>query len=373
MKIIVAHNRYSSAQPSGENAAVDADIAALRDAGVSVVPFLRDSDSITSVSPALALSPVYARSAVRSLRALLRSDRPDLLHLHNPYPLLSPYVVRTARAAGVPVVQTVHNYRHACANGVLFRDGSPCTQCLGARVPLPAVRHGCYRGSRAQSLAMATALAAHRRTWDLVDLFLAPSSAIATFLTTFGIEPERVLVKPNAVADPGPPAPLGDGFLFAGRAAPEKGLDLLMAAFACHSPGSLGPLRVASSSVPCGRSDVDFLGPLTQSGVRAAIRRSAVVVVPSRWPEVLPTIAIEALAAGRPVLGTAVGGIGDVVGDAGWIVPPAVDTLADALPLALAAAPALSIRARERYLTHYHPDVVTPQLLAAYRRVLSHP
>ena len=371
MKIVVAHNRYSSAQPSGENAAVDADIAALRDAGVEVVPFLRDSDSITRLSPSLALSPVYARPAVRDLRTLLRRGRPDLLHLHNPYPLLSPFVVRTAREAGVPVVQTVHNYRHACASGVLFRDGSPCTSCLGFSGRLPAVLHGCYRGSRPQSLVMATALAVHRRTWGLVDLFLAPSASVASFLTAFGIAPDRVLVKPNAVADPGPPAPLGDGFLFAGRAAPEKGLDLLLAAFSRHPPGSLGPLRVASPSVPCGRSDVDFLGPLSPSGVRAAIRSCAVVVVPSRWPEVLPTIALEALAAGRPVLGTAVGGVPDTIGDAGWTVPPSVDALAAALPQAVARAPALSDRARQRYLTHYHPAVVTPQLLTAYSSVLS--
>jgi glycosyltransferase involved in cell wall biosynthesis len=370
MKIVVAHNRYSSAQPSGENSAVDADIAALRDAGAEVLPFLRDSDSITWYSPSLALSLLYARPALRDLRALLRADRPDLVHLHNPYPLLSPFVVRTARDAGIPVVQTVHNYRHACANGVLFRDGSPCTACLGRRLPVPAVLHGCYRGSRAQSLAMATALAVHRRTWGLVDLFLAPSAAVASHLIGYGIAPDRVLVKPNAVADPGPPAPLGDGFLFAGRAAPEKGLDLLLAAFARHPSGSLGRLRVASATVPCGLSDVDFLGPLTPAGVRAAIRASAVVVVPSRWPEVLPTIALEALAAGRPVLGTAVGGIPDTIGDAGWTVSPHVDALAAALPRALAEARWLVDLARRRYLTHYHPAVVTPQLLAAYASVL---
>jgi glycosyltransferase involved in cell wall biosynthesis len=98
----------------------------------------------------------------------------------------------------------------------------------------------------------------------------------------------------------------------------------------------------------------------------AAIRACAVVVVPSLWPEVLPTIALEALAAGRPVLGTAVGGIPDAIGDAGWTVPPTVDALSDALPRALAAAPSRSAAARQRYLTRYHPTVVTAQLLTAY-------
>ena len=111
---------------------------------------------------------------------------------------------------------------------------------------------------------------------------------------------------------------------------------------------------------------MDCLGSLPPVEMRAAVRSCAVVVVPSRWPEVLPTIALEALAAGRPVLGTAVGGIPDAIGDAGWVVPPTVDALSAALPRALAEAPSLVATARDRYLAHYHPTVVTAQLLAAY-------
>ena len=363
MKVVVAHNRYASGTPSGENAVVDADIADLRAAGVEVLPFLRSSDSITSLSPSLAVSPLW--SSQRALAALLRATRPDVVHLHNPYPLLSPFVIRTAHAHGVPVVQTVHNYRHSCVSGVYFRSGSPCTLCSSSRLPWPAVVHGCYRGSRPASLVMASALAAHRSTFGQVDLFLAPSPVVADHLVSYGVPAARIVVKPNAVPDPGPPAPLGDGFLFAGRPAPEKGLDLLLAAFALS--GSPAPLRIAGApSVASGQSSVEYLGVLPPSAVRDAIRSCAVVVVPSLWPEVLPTIALEALAAGRPVLGTSVGGIPFAIGEAGWTVPPTVDALASALPRALAEAPSLTSAARQRFLTHYHPRVVTSQLLAAY-------
>ncbi len=162
MKIVVAHNRYSSAQPSGENIIVDAEIAQLRAAGVEVLPFLRSSDEIGELPASqkllLPLGPIYAGRAQRELTALIRGHRPDVLHLHNPYPLISPWIVRTAHAHGLPVVQTVHNYRQVCVNGVYFRDGHICQDCKGRALPLPAVRHACYRGSTAQSLVMATAL-----------------------------------------------------------------------------------------------------------------------------------------------------------------------------------------------------------------------
>ncbi len=237
------------------------------------------------------------------------------MHLHNPYPLLSPWVVRTAHAAGVPVVQTVHNYRQVCAAGIYFRDGHVCTDCRGRRVGVPAIVHACYRGSRAQSAVMATALALHRPTWRSVDRYIALTDAVAEHLVDYGISPDRIVVKPNSVADPGEPDPAGDGFLFFGRLVAEKGLGLVLDAWRRHPEGSLGMLRIAGDgpmrpaveAAAAERSDVDFLGPQDRAGVRAALRDSSVVITASTWHDVLPTVVIEALASGRPVLGTAHG------------------------------------------------------------------
>ena len=379
MKVVIAHNRYSSAQPSGENTIVDQEIVQLRAVGVDVLPFLRSSDEIRTLPVAqkalLPLSPLYAGRAQHELRTLLRAERADLLHLHNPYPLLSPWVVRTAHACGVPVVQTVHNYRQVCANGVFFRDGHICTDCVGRAFPTPAIVHSCYRGSKAQSAVMATTLAAHRATWRSVDRYIALTDAIASHLRDFGIPDDRIVVKPNSVPDPGPPDPVGDGFLLLGRLAPEKGVGLLLEAWQRHPVGSLPPLRIVGDgpsrpqveAAAAARSDIVFLGQLDRTGVRAALRDSSVLLTPSLWQDVLPTVILEALAAGRPVLGTALGGIPYLVGSAGWIVEPSVDALAAALPRCRAEAPALAGPARDRYLATFHPDVVLDQLLAIYR------
>jgi glycosyltransferase involved in cell wall biosynthesis len=219
MKIIVAHNRYASGAPSGENVIVDAEIEQLRAEGLTVLPFIRESDDIGGLPAVqkalLPASPIYNRWTARDLAAVLDRERPDVFHLHNPYPLISPWVVRVARRHGVPVVQTVHNYRQVCAPGTYFRAGGLCTDCRGKRFGWPAVRHACYRGSRPQSAIMAATLAVHRGTWLGVDRYVALTEAIATHLRDYGVPAGNIVVKPNSLADPGPAAPLpaGGGFL----------------------------------------------------------------------------------------------------------------------------------------------------------------
>jgi glycosyltransferase involved in cell wall biosynthesis len=376
---VVAHNRYREAVPSGENVMVDTEIAQLRAAGVEVLPFQRSSDSIGDLPAAekalLPISPIYGRAAQRDLARLLEQERPDVLHLHNPYPLLSPWVIRTAHAHGVPVVQTVHNFRQVCSSGLYFRDGHNCYDCRGKAIGWPAVRHRCYRGSSAQSAVMATALAVHRPTWRSVDRFIALTDRIVEHLRDYGIPADRIVVKPNGLPDPGEPDPLGDGFLYAARLSPEKGLALLLDAWRQHPDGALGRLRIAGDGelrplaerAAAERDDVSYLGILDRAGMAAARRQSSVVVAVPTWEDVLPTVILEAMAAGRPVLGTRVGGIPYLLGSvAGWAVPPEVAALAAALPIAREQAADVAPKARERYLDTFHPQVVTRRLIDLY-------
>lgn len=267
-----------------------------------------------------------------------------------------------------------------------------CQDCRGRALGVPAIVHRCYRGSRAQSALMATTLAVHRPTWRSVDRFIALTTAVADHLRDYGIPDERIVVKPNAVPDPGTTAAPGDGFLFMGRLSPEKGLDLLLEAWRRHPVGALGPLRIAgdgelrplAEAAAADRPDVRYLGQLDRAGVRAALADSAVVLATSTWHDVLPTVIIEALASGRPVLGTALGGIpylvgadtlgepagtGPAEGEAGWVVAPEPAALAAALPVARAGAAALAPAARARYERMFHPDVVTKRLIDIYADV----
>ena len=381
MKVVVAHNRYSEAVPSGENVIVDTEIAQLAAAGVEVVPFLRSSDSIGDLPPAqkalLPLAPIFGRAAQRDLAAVLAEHRPDVVHLHNPYPLLSPQVVRTAHDSGVPVVQTVHNYRQVCSSGLYFRDGHNCRDCRGKAFGWPAVVHRCYRGSAAQSAVMATTLAVHRGTWRSVDRYVALTDRIAAHMVDYGIPVDRIVVKPNGLPDPGEPAPLGDGFLYAGRLSPEKGLPLLLDAWRRHPDGALGPLRIAGDGelrplaerAAAERADLTYLGPLDRTEMAAARQAAAVILAVPTWDDVLPTVILEAMAAGRPVVGTAVGGIPYLLGSdpaPGWLVDPDPAALAVVLPVARSGAATVAPVARNRYLKAFHPDVLTGRLIEIY-------
>jgi glycosyltransferase involved in cell wall biosynthesis len=384
-RVIVAHNRYRSGQPSGENAAVAEEIAALRAAGAEVLALLPGSDDIPGLPPLrrllLAAGPVIDPYAVRELGRLIAAFRPDVLHLHNVFPRLSPWLVRTARARGVPVVQTVHNYRHSCVSGFRYRDGGPCDSCVGRRLPLPAVRHACYRGSRAQSAAMAAGQVAHRRTWRLVDRYIALTPLLRAELIRLGVPADRIVLRPTAVADPGQPAPPGRDVLFVGRLDQAKGADLLLDAFTQADPPPAtrlrivgeGPLGGELSRRVAGRPDVDLVGGLDPAGVARELRSAGLVAIPSRWYEGQPRVYAEALAHARPVLATDSGALAglDELG-VGWSVP--------ARPAALAAA--LTVlhdretlartgdAARTRYQLVHTPDRAIDSLLAVYRQVI---
>jgi glycosyltransferase involved in cell wall biosynthesis len=382
MKVVVAHNRYASGQPSGENVIVDAEIAQLGAAGVTVLPLLRSSDEIGSFSTAqkvlLPLSPIRNGASQRALSALIKAEKPDLVHLHNPYPLISPSIVKTAHAHGVPVVHTVHNYRQVCAPGLYFRDGHICTECRGRAFPTPAITHTCYRGSKAQSAVMAATLAYHRGTWRQVEHFIALTDRIAAHLTDFGIPEARITVKPNGIPDAGVATGPGDGFLYAARLTPEKGLELVLDAWSRHADGALGPLRIIGDGplrpraerAAAERTDVTYVGPVDNATVRAEIARSACVIAASTWHDVLPTIILEALSGGRPVLVTDRGGMPYLTGDAGWVVEPSPAALADGLHRAHEGAAALAPVARARYESHFAPDVLTERLIGVYRTLL---
>lgn len=299
----------------------------LRAAGLAVDLLEVDNDSINTVAGKIstALSTAYSTSARRLTAERIRTFRPDIVHVHNFFPRLTPSVYDACGDARLPVIQTLHNYRILCANALLFRENRVCTDCLGLTVPWPALRHGCYRGSRIGSAALVTMIGAHRirRTWtSRVTLFIALTEfARGLFTEHAGIPHGQIAIKPNAAPDPGQGDGAGGYALFIGRLSQEKGIATLLEA----ARSGLGmPLKIAGSGplqpvveaaqIP-GR--IEYLGQQNPEQVRGLMRQARVLLIPSLWFEGLPMVVPEAFGAGLPIIASRIGALETLIDDGG--------------------------------------------------------
>ncbi|WP_055554720.1 glycosyltransferase [Streptomyces sp. NBRC 110028] len=393
MHVLVVHNRYASAQPSGENKVVDQEVELLRAAGHRVEVFERRSDDIAAMSllakAAVPLRVPWNRAVRAELAARLRTERPDVVHVHNVFPLLSPAVLAACADAGVPAVATLHNYTQVCPPGTLQRDGRPCTECVGSAAPLPAVRHGCYRGSRLATVPLAVGLSANRRRWwSGVERFFCISAAQRDVLVRAGMPAERLAVKHNFVPDPGARrVGGGEHLLYLGRLAEAKGVTLLMAAWdeiaadgGVGAPlviAGAGPLEAEVTAWAAGRDDVAFVGLLDPAECAEAIARSVAVVAPSTWLEAFGLVVVEAMAAGVPVVAAGHGAFVELVEDGvtGLLHRPGETASLASRIRRIAAEPALGREmgraARRRYEQGFSPAVGLKRLVEEYRTAIA--
>lgn len=342
MRVLVLHNFYRSENASGENLSVVDEVDGLRSLGWEVEFLRSDSDVIgRGIIPLgeLALRPLYSRRSVERVRDAIHRFRPHVALVENLFPLHSPWVIRTLRGAGVPVAAGVRSYRMFCASSTLFRDGAPCRDCVGSRLNLPAIRHGCYQGSTVRTAPLATSLAMHRSTFRSVDGYLAVSEFVRDELVDAGYDADRILVRPNFVDDPGVvDGGEGRGFLFAGRLTPEKGVAEMLEAWRRSGLWRRHRLRVAGSGPLSGlvasqdpALRVEPLGLVAHDRLLDAVRDAAVTVVPSLWPEPFGRGVIEAAAHGRAALVCRSGGLPGLVEDGvtGWVAEPDIEALSD--------------------------------------------
>ncbi|QKZ16086.1 glycosyltransferase [Streptomyces chartreusis] len=393
MHVLVVHNRYASAQPSGENKVVDQEVELLRAAGHQVELFERRSDDIADRSllgkAALPFLVPWNPAVRTELAARLRAERPDVVHVHNVFPLLSPAVLAACADAGVPAVATLHNYTQVCPPGTLQRDGRPCTECVGSAAPLPAVRHGCYRDSRLATVPLAVSMSVNRRRWwSGVKRFLCISAAQRDVLVRAGMPAERLVVKHNFVPDPEDRrSGAGEHVLYLGRLAEAKGVRLLMTAWdelaAAGGVGvplviaGTGPLEQEVTAWAAGRDDVRYVGLYDTAECRKAIARSVAVVAPSTWLEAFGLVVVEAMAAGVPVVAAGHGAFVELVEDGvtGLLHRPGEHESLASCIRRIAAGPdrnqEMGRAARRRYELGFSPAVGLERLVEEYRTAIA--
>lgn len=385
-RILLAHNRYLIR--GGEQQVFEAEADLLRDHGHVVETYLEDNERVAELGQArTAARTVWSAETYQAARRILRDGRIDLVHVHNFFPLISPAIYYAARAERVPVVQTLHNYRLLCVNGLLFRDGAACEACVGRAVPWPGIRHACYRDSRGGSATVATMLAAHRAigTWgNMVDAYIALSDFSRGKFIEGGLPGDKIWIKPNfAARDPGPGRGQGGYALYAGRLSPEKGVATLLDAWRqldgkiplwIVGDGPLvGKVAEAAEAVPA----IRYLGRVPNEDVLRYMQAAAFLVAPSECYENFPMIIVEAYAAGLPVLASDLGSTGSLVqaGQTGrhFVVGNAADLAQQALRLMdnPAGLDAMRATARATYEARYTAAANYRQLRDIYDRVLA--
>jgi glycosyltransferase involved in cell wall biosynthesis len=326
VRILLVHNHYQ--QRGGEDVVFELERNLLLSRGHIVETVVRDSQTIGGsggMGPArVAVRGIWSRDSYRSMRLALERGRADVVHVHNTFPLLSPSVFDACRAARVPVVATLHNYRLACVNGLLFRAGGPCEKCLGRSAPWPGVWHACYRGSRAASAAVGAMLAVHnlRGTFTrIVSRYIALTDFARSVFIRAGLPEGRISVKPNTLAhDPGRRTGNGDYLLFVGRLSEEKGVRCLLNSWRRLNGVPLkvigdGPLAgwVDTYCREVGIQQVEKLGAQPAATVAKMMEGAKALILPSLCYEGFPMTALEAFARGVPVIASGVGALQEIV------------------------------------------------------------
>jgi glycosyltransferase involved in cell wall biosynthesis len=321
MRILVAHNYYQ--QPGGEDAAFAIETAALGVYGHKVVSYTRHNNELNGQSGIrMAVNTVWNHSQIKPLQLLIREHQIEVVHFHNTFPSMSPAVYWAVRREGVPVVQSLHNFRLICLNGLLFRDGEPCEDCILRRSSLPGIYHACYRHNTAASTVTATMLEVHRliRTWaNAVDIYIALTDFAKQKFIDRGLPADKIQVKSNFIyPDPGIGFGNGGYALFVGRLSEEKGIATLIAAWrrvAGKLPlkivgdGPLAPLVAEASRTIDG---VQWLGHQDKTEVYRLMGDAKVLVIPSEYYEGMPLTLLESFAKGTPVISSNIGAVASI-------------------------------------------------------------
>lgn len=388
MKILQLHNQYRAY--GGEDAVADLEHNLLLSHGHEVERLTVSNESIERATLRTGLETVWSQRSHRMTRDSLRSFRPDILHVHNTFPQLSPSVYWAAKSCGVPVVQTLHNYRLTCVNALLLRDGVPCELCVRRRLSWPGIRYKCYRNSAPASAAIAAMQGVHRAigTYEnKVDAYITVTEFARSVMVRSGLPKEIVHVKPNFVPEPevGIGAEREEKVVFVGRLSEEKGVDLLLEARAKLEPSSFrlvmvgdgperGRLETSARKLP----GLQWRGWMSQKEALREVASSRFLVVPSITYEGFPMVVAEAMSVGTPVIAADHAGFPEIVGHgrAGLLFEPRnPDDLAKKLSEASLLEPEawkeMSERARNDYLSSYTPEANYEILMEIYDEAMA--
>jgi glycosyltransferase involved in cell wall biosynthesis len=386
MRILELHNLHASPGGAMEVMAHEAEL--LRESGHEVDQFtVAPTEQLGLSTIRAGAKAVWNVETAREVRARIAAFRPDVVHVHTPFPLMSPAVFRVAASQGVPAVTTLHGYRYSCVAGTCWRDGHICEDCVGKRLKLPGVRHRCYHDSAGASGALTLSLLTHRVLGTFhrdVARYLTLTDFARDLLIRDGFPADRITVKANSVPDPGFRSSARTDerrLVFAGRLVDVKGVATMLEAWRQVPPGMRlviagdGPLRPMVERRASEDASIEYVGWVGEADILDLMAGAEAVLVPSEWYEGQPLVVLRSLSVGTPVVVSDLENIcADVLADdVGWAFPVKDPAALAGTLAALVADPRLTSerrsRARASYERRFSPGVNLARLEEVYRSV----
>ena len=329
-KVLIVHNYYQI--PGGEDTVVENEKKLLEANGHEVVLYTRHNSELKTMSKVqkllLPFSTIFNVRTFREVSNLIKSEKIEVMHVHNTLNLVSPSVYYAAFAKKIPVVQTIHNFRLLCPGATFYRDGHICEDCVSNGL-FCAVKNKCYRNSTIQTLACVLSTLVHRMfgLYGRLNYICLTEFNKEKLLNLGQIKEEKVYVKPNFVkAMPGGKITVQrkHQMVFAGRLDKLKGIDFLLRAWSNMKDSKLklivcgtGPLEewcknyVAEHKI----ENVEMRGHVSNTNVKVLLSESEALILPTRWYEGFPMSILEAFSVGTPVLGSDLGNVGNLLED----------------------------------------------------------
>ena len=322
MKILMAHNTHLI--PGGEDETFVQEKKLLQQHGHHVIPFICENKIIEHIPLwKVSLRTLWSFEDYWKVRYIIRDKKPNILHVQNTFPLISPSIFYAAHHENVPTVMSLHNYRLYCLNAYFFRNGRACEDCITQAIPLSGIRYRCYRQSLAGSLVTAGLITLHRilRTYQKqVDAFIALTEFSQQKFAENGIPIEKIHIKPNFTGLPN----IHNGnreafFLYVGRLSPEKGISVLLDAWK-HIDKNI-QLKIAGSGLLENlvqesvnkHSNIEYLGHQPIQEIYKLLSRTQALIFPSLWYEGMPRTIVEAFSQGTPVIASKLGAMATMI------------------------------------------------------------
>jgi glycosyltransferase involved in cell wall biosynthesis len=392
MKLLLGHCFYRSSSPSGEDAVYKNEKKLLMEKGITVIPYEKQNDHLEGMGllgkMGSGLEYCWSKKSYREVSRIIESERPDIAHFHNIFPQMSTSVYKACYDHGIPVIQTLHNFRYMCPNALFLRERKPCEDCI-SKTLLSSIQHKCYRNSYLASLPMAGMIyfnRLHNNFNRYVTQYICLTEFAKNQFIKGGFLSEKLCVKPNFISDHTfESIQNGDYVLFVGRLSEEKGLlTLLEAAKNIRDIPILiagdGPLRAKLESTTITHNlNIQFLGYLPKDSVMQTIAKSRFVVLPSECYEGFPVTIAEAFSCYKPVIASDLGGPGEIIKDGitGFkFTPGSAESLANTIANLWNNLPLLkelSLNCRWEYEEKFSEDNNFQILMSIYKRSIQEP